>query len=519
MRTPSSIGLPEKFESWRKGQDRALKDILYSSDRFDMLTTPTGSGKSATYMGLAALHDHQRVCVLTATRALQDQLLSDFRAMGLIDMRGRQNYNCEIAEVTAAEAACTAGVFCEYLKVPGCGYYDQRRRAAASRLVVTNYAYWLHDEESRGIGGFDVLVLDEAHTAPDQISDFAAVEVGEAGLRELGLPLPGQRAFRTWAPDTIERIERVLTATVGTLDMGKRKRARRLQRDLGRLCRLSEQDWVASADAKTRRWRWDLIEPGLLAEDLLFRGAKKVIFASASVRKKTLEMLGVDQHVSVHEQESSFPVRRRPVYYWPAVNVKRGMTEAQSAQWVEAIDLIIDARRDRKGIIHSVSYDRAWEILRRSRHRTSGIFIVDSRKSKTADLVAEFRASDRARVLVSPAVATGLDFPFSQCEYQIIPKVPFPDLSSPLVRARQERDKTYGAYSALQTIVQETGRGMRAEDDQCETFVTDSNLGWLMARHWNFAPRWWHAAVKSVDGRGLPPAPPPALNMDEDVDC
>ena len=512
MRTPSSIGLPDKFEKWRKGQDSALKDILYSSDRFDMLTTPTGSGKSATYMGLTAVNGDRRACVLTATKALQTQLLSDFRAMGLVDMRGRSNYDCEIADVSAAEGQCTAGIWCEYLKVPGCGYYDQRRVAAASRLVVTNYAYWLYDEESRGIGDFHTLILDEAHTAPNQISDFAAVEVNERELGELKLPLPGKRSFKTWAPDTIERIERMLTAE-DTLDLKRKKKARRLQRDLSRLCRLSEQDWVASVSVKPMRsWRWDLIEPGLLAEELLFRGAKKVILASASVRRKTLELLGVEQSVSVHEQASTFPVNRRPVYYWPVANVRRGMTEAEIVRWIDAIDWFIGARLDRKGIIHSVSYDRAWEILKRSRHRWKGLFLVDSRKMDTAELVRQFRASDAPCVLISPAVGTGLDFPYDEVEYQIIPKVPFPDLSSPLVRARQTRDRTYGAYSAMQTIVQETGRGMRAEDDQCETVILDANFGWLRAAHWDFAPRWWHVAVRTIDAKGKPPAPPPPLS-------
>ena len=105
----------------------------------------------------------------------------------------------------------------------------------------------------------------------------------------------------------------------------------------------------------------------------------------------------------------------------------------------------------------------------------------------------------------------GVDFPYSDCEYQIIPKVPFPDLSSPLVRARQERDKTYGAYMAIQSIVQETGRGMRAEDDQCETFILDSNLGWLRHGHWDFAPRWWHVAVRTVRKGEKPPGPPSPL--------
>lgn len=506
MKTPVSIGLPEKFERWRKGQDRVLKDLLYSEDRFVMLTTPTGSGKSLTYMGQGMLERDRRTCVLTATRSLQDQLLGDFESVGLVDMRGRQNYPCLIApQVTAADGICTAGMACEFAgKTPGCEYYDQARTALASRLVVTNYAFWLHDQVTGRIGEFPILVLDEAHTAPDQLADYVAVEVNERQLKEVGLGIPKRRgeSLAEWAADSVLSLQKKLEMKP---EPSLRRKMMRMQTDLVRLARLSEHQWVeqvtdigGEGKSKTKKWRWDIVDPGVLAEDYLFRGAKKIVLASASVRRKTLDLLGVSQRVKVIEQDSVFPVKRRPVYFWPLANVSRKMKAEGRRTWIEGMDEFIDGRLDRKGIIHSVSYDRAWEIAKSSRHWRSGVFVVDSRRRSTQELVEEYRKARPPKILVSPAVGTGLDFPYETCEYQIIAKVPFPDISSPLIRARQELDKSYGSYVALQQIVQQTGRGMRAEDDQCETVICDSNFGWLRRAHWDFAPRWWHRSVRTV---------------------
>lgn len=511
MRTPAAAGLPaDRFPLWRKGQDRALRELLFSSDRFNLLCIPTGGGKTAIYMGHAGVDDG-RQCVLTATKALQDQITNDFESMGLVDMRGRQNYICNIDERWRADQAkCTAGVYCPLMREPGgCDYYDQRRLAGQSRLVTTNYRFWLHDEESEQLGRFDTLVLDEAHRAPDEISEYAAVEVHAKELLRFGVDMPGdlRRHERPegWASRALHELE---GQEIGMTSLEKRKAHRSLTRRLARLCRLSDNDWLGSRP-KRDLWRWDLIDPGALAEDLLFRGAKRIILASASVRKKTLELLGVQSKVNITEQESTFPVKRRPIYYWPVANVGRKLTPGGRREWVEAMDLIISGRGDRKGRIDGVSYRLCEEIYRTSGERSR--MILHERGQDAGDVLRAFRRAKPGAVLVSPAFNTGTDFPFDQCEYQILAKMPFPDMSSPLVRVRSKNDKDYVAYVTMQNVVQSYGRGNRDIEDQCETFVVDSNFGWMRARHWDFAPRYFHVAVKTLKKDSLPPTPPQRL--------
>lgn len=91
--SPVEMGLPDKFHYWRHGQDKAVLRALGSAKRFVVLAMPTGSGKSLAYTAAAKLSGH-RTALLTSTKALQSQLTDDFASVGLVDIRGANNYEC-----------------------------------------------------------------------------------------------------------------------------------------------------------------------------------------------------------------------------------------------------------------------------------------------------------------------------------------------------------------------------------------------------------------------------------------
>jgi ATP-dependent DNA helicase DinG len=166
--------------------------------------------------------------------------------------------------------------------------------------------------------------------------------------------------------------------------------------------------------------------------------------------------------------------------------------------WLETIDAIIERRLDRNGIIHTVSYDRAEWIMRNSRHRYY----------MTGNL-EEFLDGEAGRcVLVSPVVTTGVDFPYRACEYQIISKVPFPDTRSRIMKARIDAIPNYREAITMQTIQQSAGRGMRAEDDQCETFIVDAHALWFLHKAADFATRDF---LDAITFERRIPAPPKRL--------
>jgi Rad3-related DNA helicase len=162
--------------------------------------------------------------------------------------------------------------------------------------------------------------------------------------------------------------------------------------------------------------------------------------------------------------------------------------------WVNKIDQIIDRRLDRKGIIHTVSYARVDLIKQWSRHRD---IMMTHQTATTRDVVADFKRARAPAVLVSPSMATGWDFPYDECNYQIIGKVPFPDSRDKVLQARTKIDPVYSYYITMQSLVQASGRGMRAEDDICETIVVDDHISWFIGK-WGatLAPAWFRQAYK-----------------------
>ena len=96
--TPQDLDLPEKFEEFRRTQVEGVDFALgrtpgQSFRRFTALGQPTGSGKSLGGMALGKITG-QKFVILTATRNLETQLSDDFTESGLVNIRGRQNYEC-----------------------------------------------------------------------------------------------------------------------------------------------------------------------------------------------------------------------------------------------------------------------------------------------------------------------------------------------------------------------------------------------------------------------------------------
>src|SRR5438552_1565175 len=432
---PNSLGAPQRYDTWRQGQGEAFLRAVDSDKRFVALTLSTGSGKSLIYM-VAALATGRRVAVLTATKALENQLLHDFEEVGLRDIRGQTNYPCAILT-----------------------------------------------------GGNGV--------SPPRFSEAPPLRSSSPGEAPATYPSAcdgrrGQAGWVGWSGRTRRR-GRGMKQLIGMLE------------ELNRRC----GDWVIASGAKgvplSPLW------PAPYAQGSLFLGIPRVMLTSATVRPRTLSLLGIQsEEVEIEDCPSTFPVQNRLVTHIPTVRLNHRSSETDVLLWVMRMDQIIGRRLDRKGIIHTVSYDRARLILERSQYKD---LMLTHRAGGVAYAVSQFKRAKAPSVLVSPSVTTGVDFPDDECRYQIIAKVPFPEVRSTLVRARTEADPEYGLYLAMQSVVQAAGRGVRSQTDWCETYIVDDMWTWFYGRNQGMAPRWFREAVRRSVVIPLP-APPSGKGND-----
>lgn len=533
---PFEFGAPLRFTTWRDYQDLAVCAGIESTARFVVQSMPTGSGKSLCYI-TQALATGVRTCILTSTKGLQNQIVRDFGSCGVVDIRGKDNYACLDDQ---HPASCG---FRHNPKDPECEYYRALRAAQNSPLVVTNYSYWMHSmkytREIQLLGAFDLLVLDEAHNAPNELASFLGFELSRYEThRVFGEELPEFATlpqWSIWADKHIETLEDIVERESAELMVALRKlveidgtdggdpepfdylrewhrqgkgdlpkhintilrflrSCESLRYTLLKMGNLRPDEWVFERD-RDALVTFDIINPAPYAERELFSYTEfysspvtsgrqrvrtpvpKVLLVSATVRPKTCELLGIDpssDSLDFQEYPHTFPKAGRMVTYVPTVRMRYDTPPGDLKIWLSRIDNVIRSRVDRKGIIHTVSYARRDYVMTNSKY--AELMISHGGAKERDEVIARFKASTEPVVLVSPSVATGFDFPYSCCEYQIIGKVPWPSTQSKIMKARTENDPDYMHYIAMQEIVQAAGRGTRAPDDHCECFTPDTRI-------------------------------------------
>lgn len=512
--TPQQIGLPPKFDSWRPAQAEALRWLLAQHKRVKALLGPTGFGKTAVYVAYAKLTGLP-TCFITESRGLQDQLMGDFGSIGMVDIRGRRNYTCDLKPDYTCEDGYASR--CPYKGTVACPSSQAEMRAATSSLVVTNYDKWTASRKfGQGLAHIQQVVFDEGHTAPDALARAMQVILHAKEIEEtlaLDFPMASQAGemvnWKPWAASARADAEREMLIAREKLREHNPKSAlvrhylhmRNLTRRLATLATAQSENWVA--DSIEKGYQFDPIRPGRYAESALLLHVPSIVIVSATLRPKTLFMMGLGKGTfEFREFDSEFDKKRCPIYYVPTMRVDVRAKDL-AMLWVR-LDQIAAKRTDRKGIVHTISYARRDEVLNSSRF--SGSMMVNQKGEAPTWMVDEFKRARPGAILVSPSVGAGFDFPKQACEWQFVCKIPFPDGRSKILQARQADDKEYGAYQAINKLVQIFGRGMRSREDSCENFIADDHLQWFLPRYGHLAPKWFHNFFQEVTVLPQPPA-------------
>src|SRR3990167_4961081 len=195
MSLPSPLQLlgVGQFSEWYPGQYDLLQKSLewyHSPARFIGLSIPTGSGKSLSSLLLSKLSE-ARTVVLTATIGLQEQYMRDCRELGGVLVKGQRNFPCPLVNgLTADEGPCHDGLSCAIREE--CPYRVQLKKALDSKLVITNYAYWLAQTNySSGLGDFGLMVCDEAHALfPGALDNYLTIFLARLDIQPMGINFP-----------------------------------------------------------------------------------------------------------------------------------------------------------------------------------------------------------------------------------------------------------------------------------------------------------------------------------------
>ena len=517
---PPAFGFSaDQFPNWRPGQAESVVRVIDDPARISVECQPTGAGKTLIAQAVGKIAG-LRTVVLTRRRGLQTQIVNDFR---IHDVRGQSNYQCMYSPNTTVDLGpCHVGMSCHY-RTNGCMYYDAVKEftKTETRISVTNYAFWFtRAKNGENVGSVDLLVCDEAHGVLDELSQFLTITIHRSDIERRGITWPewygnSLSDWVSWArAEAFPKLSDILAEMKESVKLRTPKASdvreiRGLENMISRIGSLKDAKgrWVCDLSIKGGTLTASPIWPGDYLETYLFRGIKKILMTSATIRPKALNLLNLNtDQFTYREIDSPFPLDRRPVICVESPRMNFRISEGDKALWLDRIDQCLDRRSDRNVIIHVGSYDRRNYIMTRSRH---GSRMIGHGPSDIDDAIRRFKTSSSPLVLVSQSMTEGYDFPYSSCETQIIAKVPYPDSRDVLVQARRSDDKEYTDFIAMQGMVQAAGRAMRAEDDRCETLVVDGNAKWFMSRYAHYAPEWFNKSVRQMS---TIPEPPERIN-------
>ena len=532
---------PEGFTP-RREQARlldALESALAEADadptapRLFVVEAPPGIGKSHLAVTLARWSES--AYLLTSQKLLQDQYEREFGDVVQL-VKGRDNYACE--RYPDGRVPTSLGM-CRRPRGPACQCPYARAKAAALAGPVfcanTWYFATLRHWHAEQLPRRRLLIVDEAHSLESQLVNVHAVRFTAAEMKEwLGGLLPRldiADEYRPLLAPHLERLDAELDAIVRSLEA---VRPPDLEPDVflqmppsrDEVILLERRDALAGALARLRAFvdgadkEWIVryaADPGapleltplgvaVDARALLTDCAELTVLLSAYLGPSAVvaETLGfAEDDVRAFVTSSPFPLEQRPIVYRPVGALSRASLAALEPSLFAEIARILAAHPRDKGLIHVASYAAARRLMadvaQRAPLEARRLIFVESSGAKAAAL-ERHRASAAPSVLVSPSLREGVDLPDDFLRFQIITKMPYPDLGDPWIAARRARDPRWYAVETAKALMQTYGRSCRHAEDHGVTYVLDAQFERFLQHNRPLLPEWFldaaHAALR-----------------------
>jgi Rad3-related DNA helicase len=499
--------------------------------RIFVIEAPPGVGKSHLAMTLARWSGD--AYLLTSQKLLQDQYEREFGdALQLV--KGRENYLCERVpppvRVTTSQGLCRRprGPMCQ------CPYARAKLAAINGPIFCTNTAYFLtlRQWQREQLRRRRALIVDEAHNLEAQlVRVFTASFAPDQMKAWFGGPLPhlaSADAYRILFEDHVTRLDAELTLIDGRLEslrppgfgdedllsypLTVEEQELLEQRDLleGALARLhffldaADTEWIVRYPAGDLGATLELVPltVSAMAPALLWDAADLVVLSTAFMGRREIiaGYFGLEAD-AVHALASASPfaVEQRRIAYHPVgVLSKSTLPELEPVLFAE-VAAILAAHRAEKGLVHAASYAAARRLLAhladRAPEQHRRIIFVESSNAK-ARALEHHRASPFPTVLLSPSLREGVDLPDDFLRFQIVTKMPYPDLGDPWTAARQARDPRWYALETAKALVQAYGRSCRHAGDHGVTYILDGQFARFVQRYRPLLPAWFREAAE-----------------------
>ena len=489
-----------------------INDAIKKGYKYIILEAGTGTGKSAIATTLAKIYES--AYILTMTKQLQAQYSNEF---DFPLVKGRSNFAClnENLETTCDMGACktapsSSKFFCPhgvsknptldaelafedsfggtvfYQSNSHCHYWNQKANAVNSSITLMNYDYAIAElNYVKHFGKRSLLILDEAHNIENKLMSTMEVSIYNRTIeKDINKTMSKEFLKDAELEDWILEVDAIRDAyeDIDLKDLSKNK-TDRIRSTISRLKTLKN-----NLEKEPRNWVIDSDETSVVFKPLrvhqyakhnLLNYGDVVIFMSATIlsHKMFSKWLGLNPNEVYHiKADSPFTKEKRPIILNLAGKMSANRIKKTAPKTIPILEEILKKHEGDKGLIHTHSY-KCQQYITNNLYNSR---LVSHNSKNREQILNFFEKDDNPLVLVSPSMSEGVDLPYDKCRFQIIYKVPFPYLGDLQVNMRMKRDKKWYAYKTVMTLMQAYGRGMRAEDDSCYTYIIDSDINMIL---------------------------------------
>jgi ATP-dependent DNA helicase DinG len=197
--------------------------------------------------------------------------------------------------------------------------------------------------------------------------------------------------------------------------------------------------------------------------------------------------------------ESDFPLQNRPIRPMNIAYLNFNNLQLQEIKTkiAIAIDNLMTKHKNHKGLIHTTSYAQLDFIRENISQTNKRRLIVTDPKIPRDEVIAEHVNSTKPTVLISPSLYLGLDLKDDLSRFQIITKVPYPDLGDRWINEKRKNNIQWYTWQTALKLIQGYGRSIRSKEDEAKTYVLDSAFGYFVNRNKNILPDWFTQAIQA----------------------
>jgi len=508
--------------------------------KYVMLNMPTGTGKS--YFAVMFINwyknyinEDAKFDILTNTKLLQNQYINEFPFIA--NLKGKNSYRCN----SYPDSSCQEGKeMNKALKrtCNDCPYDRDMQKWRTQDIAMTNFH--LFDTVNLFIPDLmvakepNVLIIDEAHDFESVLCDFITMKITKRSLKMMGFNdvnimnisaelktgVSNMEEFVDYVNDVfLHKLESLLSSLESRISNPSMSQPEKIRysKNISHLkgaifnyqsflsdYKENGDNWVMDVEFKPKDkefsheyvvqpvWSYDYLK------EVIWDKYDHVILMSGTILNKEMfsYINGLDPKLtSYYEVPTPFDVKRRPIYYIKVGKMTFNEKVETFKKQIEYIDKIIKRNSDKKGIIHTGNYEISGWLKEHYGEKSRMIFHETEDRNEALN---QHISSELPTILVSPSMMNGVDLKDDLSRFQIILKIPYPNIKSKKIKKRQKDNKDWYNWKTVVDLIQSYGRSVRSDEDWAETYILDSSLSNIMKFNYKYLPRYFTDAIKML---------------------